>query len=98
MSDLHVVWIDDNREPQCKPNPAYPKGIDLDCSEGAKHSCQTALPYPARRCGLYVVTCTRCGIKVACTTAGRPDDPRSMKMPCNRVLADWMVSQNESVH
>jgi hypothetical protein len=78
----HIVWRDSGREPQVAPNPAYPAGKDVDVSAGAVPRCTTALPYPARRCGAYVVTCRRCGFRGAITTAGRPDDPRSITVPC----------------
>jgi hypothetical protein len=81
---LTVQWIDDGREPQCAPDPAYPNGIDLDISKGAQRTCSTALPYPAKRCGFYVTRCELCDQSVICTTAGRPDDPRSIKVPCLR--------------
>ncbi len=79
---IEVNWIDRGREPQCPPDPAYPKGIDLDCSGGARVTCKTDLPYPAKRCGYFVVGCATCGQKIIITTAGRPDDPRSVKMAC----------------
>lgn len=79
---LKVKWRDAGREPQCAPNPAYPDGIDLDLSQGAERTCSTNLPYPARRCGSYLISCKRCGQTFACTTAGRPDDPRSVKVAC----------------
>ena len=78
---LSVEWKDSGREPQCAPNPAYPVGIDVDLSEGAE-SCSVALPYPAQRCGVYIVECDKCGKRVGVTTAGRPDDPRSVKVGC----------------
>ena len=79
---LKVVWVDKGREPKCAPDPDYPNGIDMDVSYGAESTCSTGLPYPARRCGLYIVTCQVCGFVVGVTTAGRPDDPRSLKMAC----------------
>ena len=79
---MKVEWHDAGREPQCAPNPQYPNGIDLDCADGAEATCMTGLPYPAKRCGLYTVTCELCGQTVAVTTAGRPDDPRTLKMAC----------------
>lgn len=79
-----VQWIDHGREPQCAPNPEYPSGVDVDCSQGANKTCSVALPYPARRCGYYSVRCDQCGFFAAVTTAGRPDDPRSLKVPCWR--------------
>lgn len=76
-----VEWVDGNREPQCSPDPSFPQGKDLDIAAGAT-GCKVALPYPAKRCGYYVVTCEICGLSVGCTTAGRPDDPRSITIPC----------------
>lgn len=85
MSDEHyfdIEWFDREREPQCAPNPNYPNGKDIDCSDNAEITCTVELPYPAKRCGLYVVHCSRCGLNIALTTAGRPDDPRSVKIGC----------------
>jgi hypothetical protein len=77
-----VEWLDRGREPQYPPNPAYPEGIDVDLSDGAERACTVALPYPARRIGAYIVTCSTCGLRVGLTTAGRPDDPRSVRLAC----------------
>lgn len=82
---IKVEWIDHGREPQCEPDPAFPMGKDLDISAGAS-SCVATLPYPAKRCGYFVVECSKCGMSVAVTTAGRPDDPRSLRMPCKETL------------
>lgn len=84
MADHHrIEWIDDKREPQCAPDPAYPNGIDIDLADSVQPCCKVILPYPAKRCGTYVVTCDLCGTRVGCTTAGRPDDPRSITIVCN---------------
>ena len=77
-----IEWHDAGLEPRVPPNPNYPKGIDLDVSDGRKPNCTTALPYPAKRIGHYIVTCALCGLRIGCTTAGRPDDPRSIKVAC----------------
>lgn len=82
MTTHNVHWIDSGREPQCPPNPAYPDGVDLDPIPG-QIGCKVDLPYPAKRCGIYTVTCDVCGVRVQITTAGRADDPRSVRMPCN---------------
>lgn len=83
LRDKHRVhWHDSGKEPECAPNPEYPNGIDLDCAMGAERACTVRLPYPARRCGSYLIECSECGMSVVCTTAGRPDDPRSIKLPC----------------
>lgn len=85
MSDnahFSVRWIDRRREPQCAPDPAYPDGIDLDVAGAAITTCLVELPYPAKRLGIYEAKCSLCGGVYACTTAGRRDDPRSMRVPC----------------
>lgn len=79
---LRVSWIDGGREARCPPDPAFPKGIDLDVAAGAAKICSTLLPYPAPRCGYHEVTCADCGLVIAITAAGRPDDPRSVKVAC----------------
>jgi hypothetical protein len=79
---LTVKWIDRGREPTEKPNPNYPNGIDLDQTIVGQRSCKTDLPYPAKRCGYYVVHCLKCKYTTIITTAGRPDDPKSVKVPC----------------
>lgn len=82
-----IKWLDGGRSPQVAPNPRYPCGVDLDISAGRVDGCTAELPYPAKRIGSYVVTCLRCGFVGACTTAGRPDDPRSLTMPCKMMEA-----------
>ena len=82
-----IHWQDAGREPRCAPNPAHPRGIDVDASEGAAATCFAPLPYPARRCGAFLVKCDVCGQTVMITTAGRPDDPRSIKLACNAKTA-----------
>lgn len=79
---FRIIWRDWGREPQVPANPDYPKGIDLDISSPGAKTCQTPLPYPARRCGVYIVSCSVCGLNVGVTTAGRPDDPRSVRVTC----------------
>jgi hypothetical protein len=79
-----VKWIDAGREPQCSPNPNYPAGIDVDLSTPDADACAIALRYPAKRIGLYEIECAECGGKFAVTTAGRPDDPKSVTVPCKR--------------
>jgi hypothetical protein len=79
-----VTWIDGHREPKLPPKPDYPDGIDLDVSAGAKLNCTVALSYPAKRCGFYLIICSGCDQRTLVTTAGRRDDPRSIKIACNR--------------
>jgi hypothetical protein len=82
MKRFIIEWLDAGKKPQCEPDPAYPDGIDLDVTDGKKPSCKVILPYPANQVGAYLIDCTLCGMAVACTTAGRADDPRSILIPC----------------
>ena len=84
MKKIEVTWIDAGREPTQPPDPRYPKGIALDLSRRSERTCEVALPYPAKRCGVYHVSCNVCGLTVAITAAGRPDDPYSALLPCKR--------------
>lgn len=81
---LTKIWLDAGREPQCGPNPDYPTGIDLDASGGATPTCSTTLDYPAKRCGVWFLECSICHLTLGITTAGRPDDPKSIRVPCRR--------------
>lgn len=81
---LKYRWIDRGFEATSPPNPDFPEGVDLDTSRGANRSCRIELPYPAKRCGMYVVDCQTCRAQVAITTAGRADDPKSVKLACRR--------------
>ena len=83
-----IDWVDHGREPQNPPNPDYPNGIDVDLTgRNTLKSCTVTLPYPAPRCGYHLVVCNDWGLRTAVTTAGRPDDPRSVKMACKRKLS-----------
>lgn len=77
-----IEWHDHEREPQCVSDPRFPNGIEFDLSDGQEQACTAELPYPAKRCGVYRIECLLCGTSAAVTTAGRPDDPKSLKLPC----------------
>ena len=83
---LAVEWVDSGREPQCEPDPAYPNGKPILLADQSITHCTVALPYPAKRCGIYIVSCSWCGLRVGVTTAGRPDDPTSVQVPCQEKL------------
>jgi hypothetical protein len=83
-TNLKVSWVDRGVEPVCPPDPEYPDGVDLDCSKG-REFCETELEYPAPRCGYYVIACDVCGLTCLVTTAGRRDDPRSIKLACKTI-------------
>ena len=83
MERITITWFDHQREPQGEPNPAYPNGMEVDLRNGkARPGCVAELPYPAKRCGFYLVVCDKCGYSLVITTAGRPDDPRKVTLPC----------------
>lgn len=82
---IRVTWLDEEREAQHPTNHAYPNGIDVDCSGGAKKTCTQPLPYPAKGCGQHLLVCETCGLKVVITATGRTDDPRSVKVACKLV-------------
>lgn len=81
---FNIRWIDSGQYPKVQPNPAYPTGIDVVGVGGDEDGCRVALPYPAKRIGSYIVKCKLCGFRLALTTAGRPDDPRSVSVPCRK--------------
>jgi hypothetical protein len=80
--NLIISWVDRGFEPRCASDPKTPDGVDLDMSKGAERTCARALPYPAKRCGYFVVNCEDCGLSACITTAGRRDDPRSITLAC----------------
>lgn len=82
--DKTVTWLDRGLEPQVAPNPKYPDGKDIIGHINGEPFCKVDLPYPAKRIGLYVIECKTCGVKIGCTTAGRPDDPRSITIACKQ--------------
>jgi hypothetical protein len=90
-ANFKVEWIDRGANPTGQPNPAFPRGMDLDISQGQR-SCQGSLPYPAPRIGFYAVECRTCGANAIVTTAGRRDDPRSIRLACgsaNKPAQAW---------
>jgi hypothetical protein len=82
---LAVVWHDMSREAQCPPDPAFPDGVAVDLASSLAPDtprCSLDLQYPAPRIGVHIINCQVCGWKIGLTTAGRPDDPRSITLPC----------------
>lgn len=86
MSKFKISWRDGGREPTEKPDPQFPNGRIIVMAKSGESSCAVNVPYPALRCGSYLIVCTVCGVSVGCTTAGRPDDPRRLIIPCKGVL------------
>ena len=79
---MKIEWKDSGREPQCPSDPIYPDGTNIRLAEYDAPTCVVDLPYPAPRCGVWLLTCEICGLATAVTAAGRPDDPRSVEVPC----------------
>jgi hypothetical protein len=77
-----VDWIDLHRSSDAPADPAWPCGSAIDVALDALTACRLELPWPAERCGLWIVTCRRCGFHIRLETAGRADDPCSVKIPC----------------
>jgi hypothetical protein len=79
-----IEFHDLEREPQVPFRRAHSWGVDVPVPIGSEETlhCRVALPWPAPRCGLWLVACLECGCKVAATAAGRVDDPRSVPVPC----------------
>jgi hypothetical protein len=82
MSNIQIDFVSHHRKAKNPPNPKYPEGVNLDLTKGAKVACFADLPYPAECCGILVVRCKKCGANAVITTAGRRDDPRSVKLGC----------------
>lgn len=80
---MKITWNDSGEEPRCPPNPDFPNGRDIDLASGIDaKTCKVDLPYPAKRCGVYIIECEACGLRLGVSTAGRPDDPRSVTLAC----------------
>ena len=80
-SRLEAVWLSQGRKATEPPDPAYPDGITIDAAPGMP-GCPIELPYPAECVGAWLITCPVCRLRVLITAAGRPDDPRSVRLPC----------------
>jgi hypothetical protein len=69
---------------RCPSDPAYPNGVAIDpVGHDAPAWCLVKLPYPAPECGVHRIDCSLCALQVLVTAAGRPDDPVSVRIPCN---------------
>jgi hypothetical protein len=82
MTRHSVTWCSHDRKARCAPDPDFPDGKDIDVAGKAASACQVALPYPAACCGVWLITYTECGLNVGVTAAGRPDDPKTVRIAC----------------
>lgn len=81
-SRFAIDWINAHRTATYPTDPSYPNGVAIDLALSARKACRVELPYPAASCGLWVVMCHACGFVVALATAGRADDPHTVRLPC----------------
>lgn len=77
-----VEFIDLEREPRHQFLREHMHGLDLDLSRGVEDVCVVPVPWPAERCGYWMIRCAFCGLSTMITAAGRVDDPRSVKLAC----------------
>lgn len=77
---LTATFHGDGRMPKCAPDPAYPEGKDMDMTQGFP-GCAVTL-HQAPCCGTWIITCAVCNTAIGVTAAARPDDPRTIKIPC----------------
>ena len=63
---LRVEFLDSVRLPARPPDPACPRGVDVDSSEGRLPACWVRLPKFSHT-GLFVVACDTCGQRAAIT-------------------------------
>lgn len=78
---ITVEWLDGHREEGDPPDPNFPDGVDVNLA--GDWGCIIQLrPYPAPRCGWFVVKCDICGANAVIITKGRSDDPRAVRLAC----------------
>jgi hypothetical protein len=83
MEDFIIKYIDRGSRPKVAADPNFPDGKHVDC--GARPACWVDLPYMTKvNVGCWLVECVTCGANCMLTMASRPDDPRSLMLPCAR--------------
>jgi hypothetical protein len=78
---LHAKWFGEDRKARHPPDPRYPLGMSVDCTEG-RPGCTTTLQYPAPGIGKWIIRCDACGTFSIVSAAGRVDDPHTVRLPC----------------
>jgi hypothetical protein len=88
MSQFKIEFIDAERETQNAAEPAaWPENVSLIENPDADAHCATPLKL-APRCGVWSVTCSKCGKITVITVYGRAGDPRAIAIACDRRPAD----------
>jgi hypothetical protein len=83
MGQIEISWLSRHRKAQTAADPNHPNGRDID--GGQRPACKVELQYPAECVGLYYVECLDCKSNMLITTAGRPDDPKTVMLPCRQL-------------
>jgi hypothetical protein len=83
-NDRTVEWWDAGHTIELAADPRFPEGRDVDCSLGADLRCTVPLNHPAPGFGAWKVHCNICGAEVAVSAGGNADDPRSVKIACEK--------------
>ena len=77
-----VEFIDRGRPPRVAANPDIPNGQHID--SGERPACRVELPYMTQtNVGYWYVECRKCKTNMLITMASRPDDPKSVMLPCH---------------
>src|SRR4029077_4625364 len=94
---MKISWLDRGQPPRVAPDPHYPDGCNINLTgDGAAKlpwpqmaetevdHCVVELPYPSghENVGTVIIRCARCGTSVGVAAASRPDDARSVLLPC----------------
>lgn len=82
MSIKVTFYANGRGKARCAPDPKYPDGMIIDAAKPGEQACAVDIPYPAPECGQFLVYCETCRMSMIITAAGRPDDPKSVRIPC----------------
>lgn len=81
---FNIRYIDGGKPPQSKPDPSFSDGMHVD--SGRRPACRVELPYMTKtNVGYWFVKCTKCKTNMMISMASRPDDPKSVMLPCAEV-------------
>jgi hypothetical protein len=78
---LIATWHGAGVKAKQPPNPDFPAGLNLDMAPG-RVGCAIDLEYPAPEVGHWLIECSTCRRATVVTAAGRPDDPKSVRIAC----------------
>jgi hypothetical protein len=79
---FRITWHDRQREATVPADRTFPNGRDIDYAGPGARACLVELAHPASRVGFWTLFCLKCRSHAGVGTAGRADDPRSVRVPC----------------